>query len=253
MRIITYLGILLFFFESHAQQESIFYGKVFADTPINGAVHIWNRESQEGTITDKNFNFKMEAETGDVLILSSLEFETVEYEVTQEDLDSGNAAIPLTSKVNELEEVFLFEHQLSGNIKKDLGQIPTYEENLPLWNAQEIKEMRLTFKEDAQSPIENSLIPEAQSLKGINLAPLITATHKLITKKRRKKQDHSKYIKDFLSEKLIIEELNLPDSTYYFFKDFLLEQPATANIVLSKDPLKIMEYIRQQYEVFSRN
>ena len=97
-------------------------------TPISGNIksegadleniHILNKNTWQGTITDANGIFTIETKAKDTLIITGIQFYYVEIPITTENVKNKTITIDLLQKMNELEEVEV-KHNLTGNIYVD--------------------------------------------------------------------------------------------------------------------------------------
>jgi len=233
-------------------QEEIGKGKVITKVPELQAIHVINKTQNIGTITDQFGNFEIKAAIGDVMIFSSVQYYSKKHRILKEDLYNP-VEIKLETKVNELDEVLLSQYSLTGKIENDLQKISTYTDNLPFWNAAELKKMGVGTFNDAQSPVENLALKSGadQVLKSsIDINALAKAITAVFTKQKGpvlKKEETN-----FLSEEVVIELLDIPETEYYNFIDFVNEQSDVAIVMNSKDELQILEYFIYQSEVFRK-
>ncbi len=116
------VAILLFFLPIalFAQQFKEFKGQVVHDSLSVEGVHIINKSSGATTITDKEGIFAIAVKTSDTLVFSAIQFMlhtvVVDPEVFQQDF----VKVYVEARVNELEEVVVKPHDLTGDLKKDI-------------------------------------------------------------------------------------------------------------------------------------
>jgi len=236
--------ILWISFSGYTQEVSVLKGKILVNSSSPEAIHILNQTQNLGIISDKQGFFEIRANAGDTIVFSSIQYALKRYVVMQQDIQSDDFEITLELAVNELDEVRLSRYSLTGNLKSDVLNIPTYTENLPFWNAAELKKMGVAVPNDAQSPVKNNLIPDEMKATPIDLIALGKKVGKLFKNKTKTKPEE-KIIKitDLYSEAFFIEGLKIPQEEYYNFLDYLEEQPGTRVALRSSDRLKMLEYI----------
>ncbi|MEN8124148.1 MAG: hypothetical protein ABFR32_03385 [Bacteroidota bacterium] len=94
-------------------------GIVLSDSiPIEN-VHILNKTSKEGTISNKKGEFKIFAKENDTLLFSDIQFYRIEIQISKQHLKSKYIIIDLLPKTNTLAEVELKAHDLTGNLTSD--------------------------------------------------------------------------------------------------------------------------------------
>ncbi|MDH7448380.1 hypothetical protein [Aquimarina sp. 2201CG14-23] len=251
MQRITYLSLFFITFSGLAQKTSILKGRIITDTIQLEAIHVVNYTQEIGAITDKSGYFDIMANPGDKIIFSSVQFSIKEYIVTEKDIQEENLLIFLEPLVNELDEVQISQYSLSGDIKKDIKKIPTYEDNLPLWNAKQLKNLGVTRPNDAQSPVENLVLGNGNSQASISIdLGLLINLISGVFKKKPEEVASKTHVLDFYKEEFFIKELKIPETEFYNFLDFLNEETGMRYILTSKDGLKILEFLIHQSEKF---
>ncbi len=118
--------LLLFFligFYGFSQEQ--FQGQIIADSIAFTQVNIVNLNQELGTTNNSQGEFVIDAEVGDEVIFSSVQYEPYQITVTQEMLQQKDNIIYLFPLVNELEEVKISDIDLSGDLNKDANSIET--------------------------------------------------------------------------------------------------------------------------------
>ncbi len=115
-----YLILIFFISVNLSAQEGtvILSGKIRADSLAIENVHIINKTSNRGTISNKNGTFKITVSENDTIHFSNIQFKTKTMIITKQDLQNGNLNINLTQRANELEEVVIIERK---NMAKELS------------------------------------------------------------------------------------------------------------------------------------
>ncbi len=244
----------LFFFISllsFGQNNLWLEGRIVVKTLELEAVNIVNLTKEIGTISNSLGYFKIKAEPGDQIVFSSIQFQLKKLVITKEDLQSDNFTVFLEPEVNELDEVRISEYILSGDIQKDIQEIPTYEDRLPLWNAAQIKEMRIVWQDDAQSPVKNIALGQGsnQASVSIDIGILINLISGAF-KNKSKHIESKTQITDFYKEEFFIKELEIPETEFYNFLDFLNEEKNLKTVLKTNDNLKILEFLIKQVKIF---
>lgn len=90
-------------------------------------VNIVNINSVKSAISDTKGNFEIEAQTNDVLLISSLGFQSIEIKVTNDWIKNKTSRIKITEKAYALEEVVIPPYDLTGYLEVDSKLIPEKE------------------------------------------------------------------------------------------------------------------------------
>jgi len=109
-----------FTMHSYSQDKrSNIFGKISSDSLAIKDVHIFNKNSQKGTISNRYGEFQMPVKEGDSLLISNIQYESQEIVISKVHIQNLQLHISLKSKVNELNEVQIKEHELTGNLIND--------------------------------------------------------------------------------------------------------------------------------------
>ncbi|WP_299245897.1 hypothetical protein [uncultured Aquimarina sp.] len=251
MQKIICISFLLITFSCFSQKASWLRGRIIADTLALEPINIVNLTKEIGTINNDLGYFAIEANPGDSIVFSSVRFRSKKIIVDNSDLQSDDFKIFLELAVNELAEVRISQYSLSGEVKKDIEEIPTYEDRLPLWSAADIKRMRLTWANDAQSPVENIALGNGNNLATVSmdLSLLINMISGVFGKKSKEINSKIK-ITDVYKEEFFIKELKIPETQFYNFLDFLKEETDLEPVLKTKDRLKILQFLMNQSKIF---
>lgn len=118
-------------FPAFSQQNKPLSGKIIAENLEVSTVHIINKTQKTGTINTSSGNFSIQVRENDTLLFSSIQYNNLEILITAEVLKKELLSVILTEDVNELSEVNLSNHNLTGNLNTDLANIKVVND-LPL-------------------------------------------------------------------------------------------------------------------------
>jgi helix-turn-helix protein len=90
-------------------------------------INVVNINLVKGAITDAKGNFEIEANVNDILLISSLGFQSIEVKVTNDWIKNKTSRIKLTEKAYALEEVVIPPYDLTGYLEVDSKLIPEKE------------------------------------------------------------------------------------------------------------------------------
>ena len=99
----------------------MFSGKIAHNSLQLSGIHVVNTSRANAVITDANGFFEISVQVGERLRISGIQFKSKELFITQSLFDSERTTIYLDAFVNELDEVVLKPHDLSGSLTSDLA------------------------------------------------------------------------------------------------------------------------------------
>ena len=101
--------------------SSIFKGNVTVnDTLSVSSIHVINKSRGSATITNEKGYFEIFSSPNDTIIFSSVQYKLKIIVVSPEMLESKKLIIPLEVFVNELNEIVVKPHNLTGDLFKDI-------------------------------------------------------------------------------------------------------------------------------------
>jgi len=240
---------LLISYVSFGQKNGMLKGKIVTNVLGYEPVNIVNLTQGVGVINDTSGDFAIQAAIGDEIVFSSIQFQLKTIVVKESDLQDEYLKIQLYTALNELDSVNITQYALSGDIKNDVKEIPTYEDKLPLWSAAEIKRMGFTWADDAQSPVQNTVLNEGNNQATVSIAALIDLFSGAFGI-RDKRSTTEMLVTDFYKEEFFIKKLGIPETEFYDFLDFVREDKSLITILKTKDSLKILEFLMNQSQLY---
>ena len=166
----------------------------------------------------------------DTLIFSSLQFETLEMVITSEILRENFLNVELIGKLNDLDEVFISNINLSGNLVTDLNQIKTHDQadfGFPLKKSLTALERQIhRAKSSAMSSVFNYLNGTTAKLKSYEKIVKL----KSIVQEGMNAVPHSFFVQD----------LKIPEEHVINFVNYCAENP---NFHMLLEPERVFDLI----------
>ncbi len=128
MKSILTIFLLCFFAISHAQvpERQILKGRISVPEDADAAnINVYNINSETGTSTNSFGEFLIKVKNKDHLLISSVQFQNFEVEITPEIMKDRDIIIQIRENVNLLNEVTVSANALSGNLTVDVKKINT--------------------------------------------------------------------------------------------------------------------------------
>lgn len=207
-------------------------------------IHIFNSSTFKGAVTDLNGSFTIEVSIGDTLLISALQYEKISLVISLEYYVTKKVSIDLKDITNELDEIFLKSHSLTGDLLIDSKSIKTTAPVTPFSLGIVDKEIRVLTQSERQLKTA-SYGAGAMSLDGIINA--ISGRTKML-KKRVEIDKTNVRIENLLAKfpsPYIVEELNIEEDAIY---DFLYYCEADPDFLgtLQKDRITILHFLKQK-------
>ncbi len=116
--------ILFVGFSAYSQNIQDFSGKVFSDSLDISGIHVVNKNSGATTITNQKGKFSIGAKTTDTLLFSAVHIKLQALVLDSLVMAQPEINVYIEHAVNELDEVVVKPHNLTGNLADDLSSAP---------------------------------------------------------------------------------------------------------------------------------
>ena len=111
-------------FVGHAQSMEDFSGKVFSDSLDISGIHVVNKNSGATTITNRKGEFSIGAKPTDTILFSAVHIKLQALVMDSLVLSQPEINVYIEHAVNELKEVVVKPHNLTGNLADDVTSAP---------------------------------------------------------------------------------------------------------------------------------
>ena len=243
---ILVLNVLLCF----SQSDRIdIRGKVVNDTIAVEGVHIINKNSEKGTITNARGDFNISVQENDTLLISGVQFYFREILITRKIITDKFVTLYLLQKINELQEVKVKAHDLTGNLLFDAAAIKD--------TISKVAPAALDFTMiDFSKPVINDIDeidrrkpPDISHLTNPHFQPGIGASISIGAIKKKSYLTITDKIRNKLGDEFFTKTLELPVEQIESFINYCLPK-GIANQYLQKRKLEMIEVLikaRQNY------
>lgn len=115
---------LLVFSKLYAQKYQLLKGKIEHPNLILGGIHVVNISRGTTEITDMMGYFEISVAVGETLLFTGIQFKDRKLEISQDIFTSDLITVHMDAFINELAEVVVKPHDLSGSLNNDLKTVP---------------------------------------------------------------------------------------------------------------------------------
>ncbi len=261
--------LILFGLKVFTQEDgTTIYGNVISNGNDVENIHVLNKNSKLGTITDAYGRFKIMAKENDTLIFSGIQFYYLEYPIQREHITSKIITIDLIQKINELEEVTV-KHNLVGNLAIDGGNIKdsiskikkgTLDfSNIDLSQVGNINDESSRSRTSNDSQLMPNMNPNLIEIATLVITPIVKQVGKIgATKKNIKKYERNfetkvlnapeKIRKDF-GDAFFTETLEIPKENIEDFIAFCLPK-GIANLFVENKKVEVIEMFLEESKLY---
>ena len=230
-------------------------------------IQLYNVSSQEGTVTDADGNFKLMVAENDRVLVTALQFQSFTVIIDEGVIEQKKVKIYMNPSVNQLDEVIIRPHDLSGNISVDVNRIATVDVDQGFDSTYENLELKSQFLPDLQTSIQGNYALDAynngqQQLGGNVLGLVGLAVAAIFSNNKKVKINSVKQIdsraygnalrdrfpKHYIAETFNIEEKNVEDFLYYV-EDSGME----AKLFKPENELLLLDYMLVKSKEYKAN
>lgn len=119
---IVFLFCLLVF-QVYGQKFKLLQGQVRHPELSVAQIHVVNSSRGNAEVTDVDGKFEISIKVGERLRFSGVQFKSQEIEISETIFEAAQVTIYLEAKINQLDEVIVKPHRLSGNLSQDVKEV----------------------------------------------------------------------------------------------------------------------------------
>lgn len=230
-----------------AQNNSFeLYGFVSIDSISPESIHVINITSNKATLTNQYGEFNILVKENDTLLFTSVQIENKKIIINKKHLKNLQLAIELKVDINQLDEVVIKKHNLTGSIYQDIKNtklknlVDAFTLKLPNAGKKPTTEVGFIKLRYGQfSGVVGSLYGwisgEKEKLKKIE---------KLATE-----DFYIKKINDFIKTPFFVNELKIPKDKIFHFLEFC-KPKGIINLYKEKKLTKLIEILEEESKLY---
>ncbi|GAA3609962.1 carboxypeptidase-like regulatory domain-containing protein [Flavivirga amylovorans] len=188
-------------------------GKIIVESSDISGITIYNVSSNKGVITDENGEFKLRVALDDLIEVSALQYQNINFKVNKAIIESKKIKLFLIEEIYKLEEIVVSSKGLSGNLNTDIDNTEVFKPKLDALYFGIKHSDDFDFRADNRS--ESTNIVKTEHLAMVNGLNIVNVVDQLL-------------LPLFRSEVADKKELGIPDVPvesikYYFGSEFLVD------------------------------
>lgn len=188
-------------------------GKVIVEGNDISGITIFNASSNKGVITNENGEFNLQVGLNDLIEVSALQYQNINFRVNEDIINSSSMKIFLIEEINQLAEVIVFSKNLTGDLDVDISRKKLFKPKLDVLYFGIKNKEEFEFEKDLSTKVENISI-ERQHLPMVNGLNVVNVVDQLLLPLFRSEVRNK--------EKLGIPDVPIESVKYYFGSEFLI-------------------------------
>lgn len=232
-------------------------GKIYVPTDGDPeGISVYNVSSQKGTITNADGTFEIEIAENDRLQISALQYQSFTVVIDKGIVEQKHMNIFMNPNINQLEEVVVRPYDLSGNIRVDVKEIPTYSITKDWDLSYANLEYGYVFEPDAQTKISGNAAEEAlnsNALKnGANILALLGGVAQLlfpegkeisIVAKKENLASVGNNLQQRFSKDFVVSTFGIPKEQAVDFLFFAQENGLEKHLLKPENEMELIEFL----------
>lgn len=226
---IIFLSVISFTGFSQDFKRTEVKGEILVESNDIFGITIFNSSSNIGIITNEKGEFLLDVRLGDVIEVSSLQFQNVKFQVNEDIMASKQMKIFLIDEINTLDEIIVIQSTLSGNLYSDLKKTNRFKPKLDALYFGIKNKDEFEFEKDSNTRPKNKVMP-MQQLPMINGLNIVNIVDQLLLPLFRSKAPNKKEkgipdvpveaIKYYFGSAFLIDNFNIPEHRVEEFISF---------------------------------
>ena len=259
---LTAFVFILVTIQSYSQDKrELLLGIVTNDSTSVEGIHIYNKNTNRGTITNNDGVFSIYVKENDTLLVSGIQFYYREIKITKDILHAEKIKIDLFQKINELEEVELKSHNLIGTITVDAENAPIPESKVAkgALDFSGIDFSKLVISNideiDRRKPPDVSKLVDPLGIGGASLGgasfPLYQSKEQKLLKKLKEKDSFNNSIRSLISEQFLTDSLKIPINQIDAFIEYC-KPKGLHRLYIDNKKIEAIELLIKEAEEFNK-
>jgi len=230
-------------------------GKIQVKTNELEGIAVYNSSANEGTITDENGRFTIEAKLNDIINFSALQFKDFSIIIDKRVMDSQKITVFLVEDVNKLDEVVILPYDLSGSLFADLNAVRTYNVDMDSLYTGIGEQDKYRLSADELTAVDNAAVDDQlpymdNGLNIINLVGLMLKPFQSNKANRENKLIPSGTLITRYDAEFLETHFNIPRARSGEFIVFVEEKGVEASLWQEEKELELLELLYQESIVF---
>lgn len=189
-------------------------GKIVVEHNDISGITIFNASSNKGTITDDKGEFTIAVAENDIVEVSALQFQNLNFKVNKDIIASRSMKIFLIEEINKLDEIIVKTKGLTGDLVTDIDGSKTFNPKLDALYFGVKHSSEYNFETDYKTEVANlgDDIQRNQFYNGLNIVNVVDQLLLPIFRSEAKEKKASE-----------IPEVPTKAIKYYFASEFLVD------------------------------
>lgn len=220
-------------------------------------ITVFNKDSGHGTVSSESGDFSLFVQAGDSIYFSAVQYGELLVVVDEEVVTTGKLHVEINEGINQLQEVIVRPHKLTGNIKTDAESIEVVKISIPpmSFNFNDY-EMRPDFHSGAINATEKEGLKKGANILGILGEIVNLVVPKKVNQSKKapeiglielERKLRASYDNAFFTENFRLSSVEISD-----FIAYMAEQGFPGELLQDGKELDLLQYLMVESNDFIR-
>ncbi|MEG9329112.1 carboxypeptidase-like regulatory domain-containing protein [Salinimicrobium catena] len=218
-------------------------------------ITIYNKSSGHGTVSSQKGHFQLKVKAGDSIYFSAVQYGELLVVVDEEIVKTEQLNVEISEGINELPEVVVRPHDLTGNLETDAENIEVVEIELPPMN---FNFNDYEMRPDMQSGVENAAVGGKKMRYGVNIFGILEKVVNLVISKKEKpwkaplisRIELERSLRASYDNAFFEDSFGLPAEQISNFMDFIYEKEFPEELLQKGKDMDRLQYLMEESEEF---
>ena len=235
-------------------------GRIIVESNDISGITIYNMSSNKGAITNENGEFKLRVALDDLIEVSALQYQNINFKVNEAIIQSKTMKLFLIEEIYKLEEIIVSTKGLSGNLNIDISNTNVFKPKLDALYFGIKHSDDFDFKDDYKSKVKNvTLNSERQTMiNGLNIVNVVDQL--LLPLFRSKVADKKESgipevpiesIKYYFGSAFLVDNFNIPSHRVEEFIRFVESRGFNFSLLNYGKEMEFLELLNKKSVEFS--
>lgn len=234
-------------------------GKIVVEHSDVSGITIFNASANKGTITDDKGEFNLAVAENDVIEVSALQFQNLNFKVNKDIIASKNMKIFLIEEINKLDEIILKTKGLTGDLITDMEASKTFNPKLDALYFGVKRSSEYNFETDYKTEVTNigDDVQRNRLYNGLNIVNVVDQLLLPIFRseaKVKKAKDMpvvpAEAIKYYFASEFLVDNFNIPEHRVEDFIAFVESGDFDFTLLNYGRELEFLELLNQKSIAF---
>ncbi|TNJ44625.1 carboxypeptidase-like regulatory domain-containing protein [Tamlana fucoidanivorans] len=234
-------------------------GKIIVEGNDISGITIFNTSSNKGTISDENGQFTIAVALNDLIQVSALQYQSIEFRVNEAIIASGSMKLFMIEEINKLDEVIVLDQKLTGDLGTDIEGAEAFNPKLDALYFGVKHSSDYNFEKDNKTEVNNITMASQQQhmINGLNIVNVVDQLLLPLFRSGAKDKDKVKIpevpiesVKYYFGSEFLVDNFDIPEHRVQEFIQYVQRDDFDFSLLNYGNEMEFLELLHQKSKVF---